>query len=116
MQAKIYTRLYTPFMMGGKTIRYISCEWNVTGPHDIGKGFQAYIAIAPSGKPFIVEATTGAIIGDTLQGVREDVAAGTTDVMAKQVADSAINASESTLLSSNEFWSRMGQTIKRLKE
>lgn len=70
----IFTLGYRPWIMGGSVNYYLAAKVRVTGPHKLGKGFYGYLATGPNGKTKVADATSGAIIGDTLEEVRNDVA------------------------------------------
>lgn len=101
---KIWTVAYRPFVMGGNVYATIYCEVEVTGPHDLGKGYQGYMATSPSGETFVVESTTGAIVGPTLEEVRADVAAADKTVMDEQIANAAEQFKEAERVSPDYFW------------
>ncbi len=105
----IWTRGYFPFTMGGSVWRPMTAECEVTGPHDLGKGFEGYLAFGPDGMTKVAEAESGAIVGDTLDQVRADIAA-TDDVVLmqrqveaarKEIGFGGVN------VTAEEFWRRM---------
>lgn len=49
MRMKVYTESYQPFRVGGGPYIPISCELEVQGPIDLGKGFIGYEVTAPNG-------------------------------------------------------------------
>jgi hypothetical protein len=61
-------------MMGGDVHTPIATRATATGPFPLGQGFKGYLVVAPSGRTFVAESTTGGIVGDTLENVREDIA------------------------------------------
>jgi hypothetical protein len=75
--------------MGGSVNYVLACDLECTGPHKLGKGYEGYLATAPNGKTFVGEATTGAIVGDTLESVRADIKAAKPAVMREQVKNAA---------------------------
>ena len=83
----IWTKGYRPFICGGRVNYDLGCQVACEGPFDIGSGYKAWVTIAPNGKKFVSEATTGAIIGSSLEEVREDIQTGDPDMMKKQIAD-----------------------------
>lgn len=64
-----------PFQMGGYPQFPLVTEITegIEGPFEIGKGFTAFVITAPNGRTFVAEATSGAIVGDTLTMVRNDM-------------------------------------------
>ncbi len=103
----IWVPCYRPFIMGGDVNRPVKCEIEAQGPFDIGKGFKAYLVSKPGGRFAVAEATTGAIVGDTLEEVRADIKDGSAAVMRKQVAESAIQVARAFTVEPDEFWSLM---------
>lgn len=105
----IWTIGYFPFTMGGPLERPVKCDVPVTGPFDIGAGYQAFVAVSPSGKTFVAESITGAIVGPSLEEVRADVASATVAVMTKAVMTKQIESAKKQVaivqtLSPKEFW------------
>lgn len=86
---RLWTYGHRPFMMGGSVNYVLACDVECTGPHKLGKGYEGYLATAPNGKTFVGEATTGAIVGDTLENVRADIESAKPAVMRKQVKNAA---------------------------
>jgi hypothetical protein len=104
---KIWTTNYRPFILGGDVNAPIMADVPVSGPFDIGQGFQAYLAVGPNGKTFVAESITGAIVGSTIEQVREDVASGKKSDMDKQIEDAkkmVLRAYEAT---PEELWKRL---------
>jgi len=95
---------YFPFSMGGKVRRPIVCDVEVTGPYDIGAGRQAYLATSPSGKTFVAESETGAIVGPNLEQVRQDVAEAVVGVMERQMEQARETLKEAETLDAERFW------------
>ena len=83
----IWTRGYRPFVMGGSVHYDLGCKTTCEGPFDVGRGYSAWMATAPNGNKFVAEATTGAIVGGSLEQVREDIKTGDPELMKKQMAD-----------------------------
>jgi hypothetical protein len=102
---KVFTLGYFPFVMGGRTWQEICIEVeNADGPHDIGKGYQAYVITAPNGKTFVAEATSGAFVGPDLKTVRDDIKLGEQETMDKQVAQAVEQSKLAKTLTPEEFW------------
>lgn len=100
----IWTIGYFPFTMGGRVNRPIKCDVPVEGPFDIGAGYQAYVATSPSGKTFVAEGITGAIVGSTLESVRDDVRVAVVGVMEEQVEAARQQVSGARMLTPEKFW------------
>ena len=106
---EIWTWGYFPFSMGGSVHRPIKCavsEDHLSGPCDIGQGYQAYIVTSPAHLTYVVEASTGALIGPTIEDVRHDIEYGNPEFMAQQMIESAKNLTKAQLLSFDEFWEK----------
>lgn len=87
MKLTIWTRAYSPFIMGGNVNAPIKTKVEAGDKFDIGKGFEAYLVVSPKGKTHVVDAITGAFVGTTIDEVRADVAEGDIKVMRKQIND-----------------------------
>ena len=107
---EIWTLQYRPFTMGGNVHQPVKCDVEVDGPHDLGGGYQGYIATAPDGRALVAEATSGAIVGPTLEAVRSDVADADPAVMADQVAKAIAQRASAAVLTPDEFWKSFRST------
>lgn len=105
---EIWTADYQPFILGGDCYAPIMADVPVSGPFDIGHGFQAYLAVAPNGRTFVAEATTGAIVGPTIKKVREDVASGKKRFMDQQVAEAKELRQRARTVTPDHLWERLG--------
>ncbi len=101
---RIWTRAYTPFIMGGDCYAPIICEWPVDGPFDLGKGYQGFLAISPGGQTFVVEAETGGIVGSTVKAVRQDIEVADSVVMEAQIIAAKQAVLRARTVTSVEFW------------
>lgn len=106
-KVKVFTRDYRPFILGGDVHQPMAAEIAASGPYALGKGFSGYLIKSPKGKTFIAEATTGALVGPTLEEVRADIKAGKKSVMTKQVEQARELAARARTVSANEFWERL---------
>ncbi len=110
---RLWTYGHRPFVMGGSVDYVLACDVECTGPHKLGKGYEGYLATAPNGKTFVGEATTGAIVGDTLESVRADIAVAKPAVMREQVKHAAEEVKQARKQMSFEvngtafFWSAL---------
>lgn len=100
----IWTQAYRPFRMGGDVNQPIGVDVEVTEPIDVGCGMSVYAVVAPDGRMAIAEATSGAIVGQSLAQVRQDVAAGDPEVMAEQVASAHAMLTHVGVLDPEEFF------------
>jgi hypothetical protein len=90
--------------MGGDVRRPISCDVPVSGPFDLGKGYQGYLGVAPNGRTFVVESETGAIVGNTLENVIDDISQGDPDVMRRQIEKARETVKRAQEMSQDDFW------------
>lgn len=105
---KVYTLSYRPFILGGDVNGPISTAAAVdSGPHKLGRGVSCYVVRKPNGGTVIAEATTGALIGPTLNQVIADVQSGDPQIMAKQMKQAMIDSKRATPVEPAEFWGRM---------
>jgi hypothetical protein len=110
---RIWTLGYTPFVMGGSTLQPICTHVPVTGPIKLPKGIEVYEARSPHGKTYVVEATTGGIVGDSVAKVRQDLGQAPQAVLAKQLAQQRAKGEQATELQPGDFWRRMEQGLKK---
>lgn len=101
---KIWTLRYTPFVMGGEVWQPVCTEVTASGPFDIGDGYEAYLVIAPNGRTFVAESTSGALVGPDIKTVWEDIKLGDKKIMKKQVEDAIKNRDKAEELEPDEFW------------
>lgn len=106
MMKTVWTAAYTPFMMGGNVNAPIATKVEVSGPFDLGGGFEGYLAVSPKGMIHVVEAETGAFIGTNIDKVKADVAAGDPTIMRKQITDAAKEFKKANHITAEEFWGR----------
>ena len=98
---------YFPFSLGGPPHRRVKATLPAEGPFDLGGGYQGYLITSPQGKTRVAEATTGAIVGDTLEQVRDDIAQGDPEIIAQQVAKAADDGEQASNISAEQFWTRL---------
>lgn len=103
-----WTYGYFPFTMGSNVWHAMGCRVKCTEPEDFGKGFFCQVIKSPDGKHIaVVESTTGAIVGETEDDVRRDIAMGDVGVMLEQVARAGRDKGDMTMVSEEEFWRRI---------
>jgi F420-0:gamma-glutamyl ligase-like protein len=113
MKVKVWTMGYFPFTVGGNVWQPIKAEVEATGPHELGKGFKGYLCTSPSGRTKVAEASTGAIVGDTLIDVMKDIAdCDDIEFMNKQVRDATREMKQGHDLTTEDFWNRLEKAIK----
>lgn len=105
MKKLIWTRGYNSWVMGGYVHQPVGIDVDVNEQVDIGKGFKAYVVQSPNKKvTVIVEARSGAIIGNTLARVKKDIAEGDLEVMKKQVSDAVAMVKGVRRMEHDYFW------------
>ena len=105
---RIWTSAYHPFIMGGDVHQSICTEVSVLDVIDLGKGFKAFVAVAPNGVNFIVEEQSGGIVGDSLEAVRQDVKEGDINFIKEQIASETERGRSARMISPEEFWQSLG--------
>ena len=110
MQIEIWKRGYSPFTLGGDVHRPIKMKVEASAPVDLGEGYQGYIIDTPKGKTLVAESTSGAVVGDTLEMVRADIAAGDPEVMRKQIEDAKRTRDDAEEVSPDVFFGILPQS------
>lgn len=87
-------------------------ETEVIGPFDLGLGFQGYVAVSTlTGKTYVAEATTGAIVGPSLEQVKADIKdCGDKKVVQQQVDEAATLKKRARRIPAAMFWEKMAKT------
>ena len=99
-----------PLQLGGHPVFVLATDMPVTGPYDIGKGYQVYTATSPKGTEFVFESTTGASVGHQgLAQVIKDMEGCSPELAAKQVKQAAewFDSHVLEVVEPAEFWSRL---------
>ena len=99
----VWTWGYFPFSVGGAPRRPIKATLPVEGPHDLGGGFTGYVVTCPSGESYVAEASSGALVGPSLEEVRADITGGDRIAMSEQIAQAQETRDRSTAMSADEF-------------
>ena len=104
----VWKRTYSPFVMGGNVNRNIKTEINENDFTiiDLGKGFKG-IFIEKGKSKGVYEIESGGLIGDTVQDVKEDIAA-CEDIsfMRKQIEEAKEEGAKAVVVSNEEFFGR----------
>lgn len=106
---RIYTAAYRPFVMGGRVNYFICTEVSATESVELGRGVWVRLVTTPRGETRVIESSTGAIVGNTLEEVRADFASAEPDVVSKQIEQARIDSEEAEYLTPEEFWNRLKQ-------
>jgi hypothetical protein len=105
----VWKKSYRPFILGGDVNAMLGVEVQVGEKFDLGGGYEGYLIANPfTGETRVAEATTGAIVADTLEQAREDVKTGDPEVMAEQLALAAKVVADKKIdvVSAEDFWSK----------
>jgi hypothetical protein len=94
-------------MMGGNVNQPIATEVDCSEEFDLGKGFKGVIAVSPNGKTYVVETTSGGIVGNSVDDVKADIASASND-LAEQVKGEIERGKTADLVKPDEFWKMMG--------
>ena len=108
MKKKVWITNYRPFIMGGDVNAPIMCEVEILGEYDLGKDYIGWLFATPSGKTFVAESITGAIVGNTLEDVRKDIEEADLKIMEKQIEDAKVMLEKAYMGTKEEFWKRLG--------
>jgi hypothetical protein len=101
---KMWTKSYRPFVMGGSVNYLVGCELETPEEVDLGKGVVGYVVLTPKGSTAIAEKTSGAIVGTSLQDVREDIDSCGAEMMADQLAAACCQVKDVRWVSPEKFW------------
>jgi hypothetical protein len=101
---KIWTQGYQPFIMGGDVHAPLGAEVEVGPIVEVGKGIQVRVVQAPPGKECVAEVTTGAIVGTSLEMVRDDIAVAAPAVILQQLEQAKQELLKVRWLTAEEFW------------
>ena len=108
MKHDIWTWCYSAFSMGGKPKRPMIAEMDCVEKYDLGKGYCGYSVINPNTKTsLIIESETGAIIGDNLETVKQDIAEADESIMKEQIKNAKKRLVNAERITADEFWKRM---------
>lgn len=99
----IWTEGYRPWIMGGDVHAPLGVEMDGGEPIAVGHDIMVHEIKFSDGRTAIAEATTGAIVGDDLQTVRDDVSAADPAVMRQQVQAASQRVPRVQRLSEAEF-------------
>ena len=102
---EIFTYGYFPFAFDGKVVKPVKCDLPVTSPVDLAAGRQGYLITGPNGGTRVVDATTGLIIGRTLEQVRTDLNAKDPQMFEAHFEKIKAILADATLLTLEQFWS-----------
>jgi hypothetical protein len=102
----IWTYKYNPFQMDGRLSRPFGCNVEVGEPVELGKGYFGYEVKSPSGRTVVAEKSSGAIAGNSIEQVREDIAlCNNAQMMDEQIKQALINSKLVDIVPLDEFWS-----------
>lgn len=101
----IWTYFNRPFIMGGRVAQPtgFQCEADLDEV-ELGGIYVGYEVNTPKGNIVVVEKTSGAIVGSSLEEVRNDILHADTKVMEQQVAYACEELRNVNILSEADFW------------
>ena len=101
---KVFTYGFFPFTREGSVNKPIKCDLPATGPCDLAADRQGYLIIDPNGGTHVVDATTGLLIGRTVEQVRADLNAADPQMVEGHFEKLKSILADATLLTPDEFW------------
>ena len=111
MRVRVCAYHYEPFRFGSPD-QYYSAEVEVVGEYDVGKGFYAYLAVAPNGETKVANKECGCFVGDTIQQVKDDIAScKDLKFMKKQMEEGRQVMEKAHKVSEEEFWKILGKSV-----
>ena len=105
----IWVTGYNAFVMGGSTNYIFGAELKAL-PVSLGKGFKGLVVTSPNGTVRVAEFETGAIVGDSVEQVKQDIREGDKALMLNQVkaAQQQLDTWRKVIAKSpEEFWGRV---------
>ncbi len=100
----VWTMGYFPFQMGGNVHRPMSTEVKASELHDTPKGIKLFTFLTPKGTLRVCEAETGAIVGNSLGEVMNDIATAKKSVMKAQVREAKLALRNVKVMTPDEFF------------
>ena len=100
----VWTWGYFPFTLGGEVDRPLKCSLPIKGPFDLEAGYQAFTTESPAGQLYVVESTSGGIVGTSLEEVNDDIQTGDLDLMAEQVETATAHRKRAQAVTPEKFW------------
>ena len=102
----IWTRSYNPFIMGGNPHAPLGCKAKGL-PVSLGMGFKGLVVTTPKGNIVVAELETGAIVGKSVEQVKEDIReSGDKALMQQQIEDAKVMMRDLRVVSAEEFWGK----------
>lgn len=108
----IWTYFKTPFAFGSQG-RLTGCEVYVVEKLDLGHGYFGYRVPMPNGGDVICEGLSGAIVGNSLDMVREDIRSGDNGMMRRQVEEACQKRKQVEIIDPEEFWDVYMKSVER---
>jgi len=100
----IWTYFKTPFAIASQK-QPVGCLVLVSCKLALGRGYSGYLVPTAYGGYVICEEHSGAIIGNSLNEVREDIRSGNVEVMRRQIIDARKESEIAKVIAPEEFWS-----------
>lgn len=109
----IWTIGNRPFVMGGSVEYPMGTKTKCVGAYHVGKGYNVFIANGPAGQVAVVESKSGAVVGSSIDQVRQDVATGDPALMKQQVRAALEQVNKVELIPESEWWQARSKAISR---
>ena len=111
----VWTYVTNHFIMGGKKNRPTGTEVDITDAEKInlGKGYYGYEIKTPKGDVIVIEANTGAIIGNDIKTVKQDIDEADESVMASQIEKANIEMQKVQVMDNFRFWNMYHKSLKQ---
>ena len=102
---KIWTIRHNPWVMGGRVDSPIATTVVPTsGPHAMPFDNTVYVVTNPAGGVHIIEASTGGMVGTSLDEVRQGLEQSNAAEISEQLEEAAVVAASAKVLTPDEFW------------
>lgn len=114
MKKRVWTRAYSPFIMGGDVHQPICADLEVLGPVTLEKKIKGrtntvtfYQTMSPKKKVYYIEKRTGGLMGSSLLQIQKDFDSADPAVLREQLVKMEEYGKTARPVSSGEFWERV---------
>ncbi len=103
---KIWTEAYRPFILGGRVNAPIITQVKISEPPvALGGNISVHVIVSPvTDKTHVAEASTGALVGDSLDQVRKDFESADLKVIKGQLKEARKRREQCDPVTNDEFW------------
>jgi hypothetical protein len=115
MQLRIWTEAYRPFIMGGDVYRPVATEVEIGHLHIVEAAPDIRIVelTSPYGTQHIAEVTSGALVGNSMNSVLQDIAVAEPAMMARQIADAKVRGRRADNVEPDVFWRLLSRDTRK---